>query len=234
MEATELKFDNACQTIALKQENIFVSAFPGKIVFGTPNNEGFLNLKTFQFYFYQLLELYLALLSVIKFLVSSELNCQKGILLKVSEEQIYFWVCKNVQINNRDSKIATFGIEFQSTCVFELVFDFDQLNNFISGISQCILPALCLKTLERQVLEEASEETLQYIIELNRRKNTQIFLRKIKNKNKFKIDSVVQPNLSDLIIYYHETIIIVHKLKSLYNPSFDEEKESRLRRILDS
>ena len=128
-----------------------VSAFPGKVVFGEPNQLGYISLRAFQFTFYQFFEFYLALVNVIKFLASNDSTVDKGLILKVSEEQIYFWLCKTVQINNCETKVVCLGIEFQSNCVYELRFDLEKLNFLIGAITKCILPCLCLKKVEKQL-----------------------------------------------------------------------------------
>ena len=119
------------------------------------------------------------------------------------------------------------GIEFESNCVYEILFEPDKLNNLIGAISKCVLPCFCLKSIEKNFLEQASDQLIEEIVTLNSVKNSEVFLQKFLKNNDLKIDSVILPNLVELLIYYNESIILLHKFKSLYNSSTEEENLGR-------
>ena len=226
----ELKFSNSCRTFALKQENLFISAFPGSVVFGEVCPTGFIQQKFFKFLHFQYFELYLAIVSIIKFQVS-ENTTEKGIILQKSEEELYYWTGTTVQINRRDCKILKLFIEFQFETIFEIVLTSEQLNNLIGSISQLILPSLCLNNIEVQIFEFASEQSISFLVTLNNYKNCEKFIKTFESVKELNIDSILQSNFVYNLIYYNEIIILYHKFQSIYN--LELESTNRIMTIIE-
>ena len=232
-EKDELKLEDSCKTIILKQHTIFLSAYPGKIVFGESTQTGYQHLKYFQFNHFQILELYIAIVNILKYLVSdNNPECEKGLILKISVNQVYFWLCKRIHLNNIESKVVKIAIEYGSECVYEITFNFEQLNYLINGISTSILPCLCLKNIERQFFSYASEETSSEIIKLMNFENCHKLLNNFEIKNNIKIEKIIQRNMIDNLIYYNETILLLHKFNSLKNAEQLSENQRRIESIL--
>jgi hypothetical protein len=86
----ELSFSKSCQTISLKKSEIFMSSFPGKIVFGEPNFIGYSKSNSFQYKHVQFLDLYLSVLKIVHFFATTSNIDDKGSILSISENTIYF------------------------------------------------------------------------------------------------------------------------------------------------
>ena len=89
-----MNFEESCKTLALTHDSIFLSAFPGNIVFGEVNRTGYKEGKYFKFSFHQLFELYLGLINIIKFFVSS--IDDRGVIIKLNEDLSYCWLGKKL------------------------------------------------------------------------------------------------------------------------------------------
>ena len=208
MSSGEVRFSNSSKTIALKQDNLFISAFPGYIVFGKVCPVGFCERKYFKFSFYQVFELYAALVSVIKFKVNENAFNDKGLILVIKDE-VYFWSGSKVVNNGNENKTIKFGIEFKSEIIFELEFDSDDnFNNFINAVTKTLLPCLCLNQLEREVFEFVSDQSLSILITLNNLQTSKNLLKDFQEKNNLQIDSLTEPNIREHLIYYNEIIIL--------------------------
>jgi hypothetical protein len=85
----KMKFADSCQTLSLKTSEIFISSFPGKIVFGEPNSLGYSNLQSFQYKHHQFLNLYLSFVNIVQFFASNSNNTEKGLIL-TQEVKIQF------------------------------------------------------------------------------------------------------------------------------------------------
>ena len=224
-------FDNSCKTIILRNSDIFISAFPAKLVFGQVNHKGFIKFKYFQFLHFEFFNLYLAILSIFKYLASEESNIleEKGLILN-KEDFSYFWLSKRVEQNNITVKSVVFVIEYKIETIYEVILNIEQFNCFLKCISETIFSCLCLKPVEHALFNFIAEEKTTVIVSLkfkNKCKNMLEKFRKSKYSNGLQIPSVSESNLIDIIQYYNELLIIVQKLKSMTN----EENNSDAQRI---
>ena len=96
------------------------------------------------------------------------------------------------------------------------------------------MPCLCLKTIEKELLESASEQTTSEIVSLTSDLQCRQFLNSFKKQRNIKIDSVYLPNLIDILIHYHEIVVLLHKFKSLFNSDIYETPAKRIKTILKS
>ena len=92
------------------------------------------------------------------------------------------------------------------------------MNDLVVGISQTLIPSLCLKNIEKLFFEFIANQPLCDIVQLNSEK-CGAFLNEFKRKLNLSIDTMLEVNLSDVMIYYHELIIIFKKMKSLIKPT---------------
>ena len=208
-----LNFVESCQTIALPKKDTFISAFPGKIVFGEINHCGFKYNKCFIFFYYEVIDLYLSILQIITFFSThSESTEEKGTVITKSFELVYYWIGKTVTIDECEQKVVKIGIQYKDEIAYELILTSTDLNNLILCLPQVIFSSLCLKSVERRSIEFASEQSTSIVASLNDINKCKKFI-----QEKLDIDCVVESNIIDLFLYYHELILIIHKLKSLFN-----------------
>ena len=190
----------SCKTLVLKQSSVFVSAFPGKIVFGDVIEQNYPEFKYFQFFHFEIFNLYLALVAIIKNIVnnSQEESENKGIIIKFNDELCYLWCINNNQIN--------LILEYKSKNVYQLTFTLDQFNDFIYTLSESFLPCLCLKGIEKQFLEFVAQQEIYILIQIEKNMSNNL-LKEFALQNNFQIDPILQPNLIDLAVYYNEFLI---------------------------
>ncbi len=75
---------------------------------------------------------------------------------------------------------------------------------------------LCLKSFERQFLEDFADEiSLSKIVTLNEKKKIKNIIQHFKDQKQ--INSVIEMNLIELVLHYNELIILYKKIKSLNN-----------------
>ena len=227
-----VEFENSCKTLISKKYNIFVSAFPGRIIFGEVNDRGFIKSKYFQFLHFEFFDLYISLLKIVKFFVSEEQTEEKGLILS-NEDLSYYWLGKFILQNNKSTKFVVFAIEFKFETIFELLLQTDQFNDIIKCISETILSCLCLKTIEKAFFDFILKENTSLIVSLKNQKKCKTILEKFKKSSSYKITSVCEPNLIELVIYYNELLIIVQKLRTMINHEMCNE-DLRITTLLES
>ena len=137
---------------------------------------------------------------------------------------------------NCSEKVVVFAIEEKFETIYEKLFVNEQINDLIKCISETIFACLCLKPVERELFDFISKESTSLIVSLKDKTKCKSILDKFKKttiKEKcFKITSVCEPNLIELIIYYNELLLIVQKLKSMYKEDFETE-ELRITTLLE-
>ena len=217
MERLEnLSLTNSCKTINLKSSDIFISSYPGKVIFGNISRHRYAKCSYFQFLTFELYYLYLSLVSIIKALLSSENELSKKLILKVNEDLSYWWSIVTVNLPNEERKCVQILLQ-NSSLNYRITFTLDQLNDFISALSEIIVPTLCLKSVEREFFEFVSDQEILNIINLDR-KNGLLLLMNFNEKYNINIDSLDELNILETIIYYKEIILIFKKIQSLVNP----------------
>jgi hypothetical protein len=207
-------FSETCQTICLKYSDLFLSSYPGKVIFGHPKYSGYLKLKSFQYQHNEFFNLYLGLIQIVQFFAGAKSD-EKGLILSKTENINYFWIGKSVSENGKDgNKIVKFGIEYNLNIIYEIIMNMKQFNEFISVFSSLMLSCLCLKSSEREYIEAfANEVTLSNIVNFsNKRVRKEVFQKFKQSRN---INSVHEQNIIDLLLHYNELIIIFKKIKSL-------------------
>ena len=92
------------------------------------------------------------------------------------------------------------------------------MNELINIFSQSVLSILCLKPIEKQILEILILEPTSVLITLKDFKSCETLITSLTLKNTLLIDSIQLSNLIDIVIYYNELLIVLQKLKSMHNP----------------
>ena len=93
----DISLENNCKCIAFEYSDLFICAFPGKIVFGEVCCQDFVQHRYFKFLHFEIFNLYLALVNILNFLVSEEDEIEpKGLILQLTNDILYFWQGKKV------------------------------------------------------------------------------------------------------------------------------------------
>lgn len=189
----------------LKSRNIFVSAFPSKIVIGAITKTEFTPNSTLEFHLCDLKKLYFAVVKIFK---NIEAQSIKEIFLE--KEKSYFWQVEASSI--------TIGVQHQSFC-YSIVFKTnEEFLELIDLIQKCILPSLCLPSFQRSIINALGDLPTDEIIILGQYETLKKYL-----VTTFKGDEVDIENTANVVSYYLEQILLLQKFRSMKNPSnFDE------------
>ncbi len=214
------KFQNSIQTFAMLKESAFLSAFAGFLIFGLATANGFKTKSFFKFHFCDFVRLFQEITEIVQFLGKSDILQKSGELF-ASKESVYKW--NGITITEeRDSKmfqdkIVTIFMEENNVKCFEMTFTIPQINNLFFLLSRTLFSTLCLKDIEIALLFEASKSSPETIISLKQdclfAKNfVACFMSKSKNASNDK-----KAYLIEILRYYNDLILIVHKLFRLSN-----------------
>ena len=119
--------NNSCKTLNLKTSDIFISSYPGKIIFGTITKNNYCAFSYFQFLTFELFYLYVSLIAIIKaFANESELTRNK-IILKVNEELSYLWSIVTVKVLNEEKKYIEIILQHCTNETYKVLFNIDEL-----------------------------------------------------------------------------------------------------------
>ena len=221
METDSFPFSESCESFALDTPFLFISSYPGLIVFGKVNKKGFKKGQFFKFGIFECYKLYLAIIKILSFLTSSD-KTDKALILQ-SDEHNYFWIGTTVLTNNKEQKIIKLGIEKDDNITFEIQFVLKNFQFFFNGLSKVIRSCLCLREVENNLilfLLEKNPKEYASIEDIHNCVETFIKMKNINENNR--------SHLINVISYYKEIMIILFKLKSLEHPNFRREIVSNL------
>jgi hypothetical protein len=214
METNDFLFSESCENFALDLPFIFMSSYPGVIVFGKVNKVGYITDKFFKFGIFECYKLYLAIVQILSFLTDPNEKIDKGLILERNEEN-YFWLGTSVLANNKQYKIAKLGIEKQDNISFEIRLTIKQFQFFFHALNKVILSSLCLIDVENKLflflLDKPpntydSKENMMNSIEAFLKVNTNV-----KDKKYL---------LYNMISHYKEIVVILFKLNTIEVPNF--------------
>ena len=211
---------NSYKTISLKNNNIFCSAYPGKIVFGKISKQNYCNQNYFEFLTFELFYLYISIVNIIKTFISNESDISsKNLILKLNEDISYLWSISKPNVSNDEQKIELI-LDYKEETLFKIIVNLEQLNDFVNCLSEIIVPSLCLQITHRQFFQFISNQEISSIVGLDNKKGL-LILKEFKNINNIEIDEIEELNIIETMIYYKEIIILYKKIKSLINPLSD-------------
>lgn len=214
--AFETKLTSSCQTFALLNTPIFISAFPSYVVFGkTLLNLHYEENCYFKFGWFEASKLLINIFYIGSFL-TNEIDSANGIIIQNCEEK-YFWMGSSVIIDNEPKKFIKFCIEKNSELSFVIQFTVEELNNFIDLFKRCLIACLCLKEIEEQFIQKTIDyESCENIV----LSKTNLKTAKELISNFFKDGIFTLPdnvsNLIQILNYYNETILVAKQLQALY------------------
>ena len=208
-------FSESRLTLPLNQNEMFISAYYGKLVFGKSLKNGLYH-KYFVFEICDISTFYNSLLKVVKFFAGSTTLKE---LIQNKNETIYFLTSKQVNITE---KFISFAIEENSTTTFEMLLSQADFNRFIEAISNVLWHCLCAKDDQLLKLKIISSLPVTNLLALKDTKKMQEFLKKNCNDCSENFTIIV------LFEYHLDIIIMLHNLRSLINPQFMHEKITQL------
>jgi len=217
MENENLLLSNCCETFALDAPLCFIGSFPGVIVFGKVSKIAFIEEKCFKFTIFELYKLYLSIVNILAFYTNTKDSDQA--LIHTSNNDNYFWSGRVVETNGKKHKIVKFGIEKNDNVIMDICFTLKQFQHFFFTLEKVIISSMCLQEKNEQLFVEfimkISSQSIQNMDKMEELlKAAETYL-----KEKNVVDSQLQ-HFFNIIIYYHEVLIMLVKLKSLQMPNF--------------
>lgn len=216
MEDHERNLSNSCLNLALKKTDYFMSAFPGKVVFGKCTPNAYKKKQFFEFEVFALYKLYLAIFDIIEHFANEKNLSHK--LIQSNFQVNYFFSVKTVMNYDKSLQIAQFGIEENDEITFQMFLTDTEMNSFIYTLVKIIPFILCMNPIEQQIFENASKQTVKEIYELKNEEKCGLFARNFLTQIN-KIENHAQ--LTIFLNYYCEIILVFQKLKSLINEEIE-------------
>jgi hypothetical protein len=209
-------FSDSCLNLVLRNSENFVSAYPGKVVFGKCSPVGFKRFQYFEFNLFDLHKLYFSIFDIVNFFASHEDLEFTNQFILTKYELNYFFCTKRVIKNNKETKIVVFGIEdiTTSTIVFELIMSETELNLFISVLVKILPSALCLSSTELVLFKRTADENATTINLFQKECHCKTYVKKHLMENNNYSEQLLY-NLSTFLNYNCEIILIFHKFQTL-------------------
>ncbi len=210
----ELQFDKSCHTKVLKSSSLFLSAYPGFIVFGKTFTKSYPEKSYFKFSPFELYKLYISIIKILTFFTEENPQITNGIILERAkiDKIIYFWSGRTLLIDEEEQKLVTFGIETKNSETLKISMTFSELHNFIKALKSTITISLCLNNIENELIFAATNLDINILQELKDYSKTKVFIDKFMKENHYAEN---QESFIQLILYYFEIIILLHKFSSM-------------------
>ena len=199
----------------LKSRNIFVSAFPSKIVVGSITKTEFGPNSCLEFNLCDLKKLYFAVVNIFK---NIEADSIKEIFLE--KDKSFFWQVESSNIS--------IGVQHQTLCYSILFETNEEFLELIDLIQKCILPALCLPTFQRSLVNSLANLATDDIIVFGEYETLIKYL-----KTTFKGDELDIENAANVVSYYLEEILLLQKFRSMKNPNLKASCQNSLNEIIN-
>jgi hypothetical protein len=219
---SELNFHLSCQTKALKCFSVFLSAYPGFIVFGKTFTNSYNKQNYFKFSVFEIYKLYIAIIQILNYLTEENPTVSKDVILERDQinKTIYYWRGVKLLINGQNKKFIFFGIEKEDSERNEIPMTLLEVHNFIKALKSSIIISLCLKNLENDLLICASNLEINTLKKLTENSERKLFVENFLKKYTDLSENEEIFKLTELILYYFEIILILHKFSSMC--AFDE------------
>lgn len=200
MENTFSSLNDAIVTLSLKKEGMFISAFPGQIIFGKVKNQVYEAKERFVIRRSQFKEFYLSIVCILSSITSN--NTSKGQLFS-DVQCYYFWEVladKTIKIINEKNNVSFFSIGFNH----------EEFLNLLTYFHRLILVCLLLKNQEIDILEKLYCMNTNEIILVAQQKSQMV---KFCKENDIS-DQFVKP-FEILIKSYLDILLVLAKLNKL-------------------
>jgi hypothetical protein len=217
MEETlsELSFKDSCLTAVLKSSSVFISAYPGFLVFGKTFTRSYSEKSYFKFSPFELYKLYISIIQILNFFTEDNPKITKGLILERNKSYkiLYFWTSSILIVNDKEEKFVSFGIETEESFSIKIKMTLYELHNFITALKSTIIISLCLPTFENELMIAASNLDLSLLKKMKNYSETKEFVKAFMKQNNKENEEVFK--FIQLIHYYHDIILIVHKFSSM-------------------
>ena len=211
----ELLLQETCLTL-VTQNNLICASYPGAIVFGKMKNKSFLIDKCFRFMRNSYHLIFLTFVQIAKVLSGANPLAKKKIL--TDEAKTYYWeVTKENEVY-----VINFSITKETNENFSVSFSPSDLNNFCMTIRELILPSLCLKYSESELLRTVSLTNVTQIKRFKIKEECYKYAKQFYKNNEYFYEAG-----SILLYYYRDIIMLLHKLDQFYSDG-DEDNTVKL------
>jgi len=187
-----------------------------KYKFRVCNSIEYRSKSFFKFNFCDFFTLFEQITEIVKFLSGSDILDKSGEVYN-SESFKYTWkgntVSKEINSKTFQEKFVTFIIDENNINVFELKFSIPQLNNLFYLFSRVMFYTLCLKDIEIELMFETSNNSLDTIVSLKQNTFAKQFVTAFVTKNLN--NRIKKSRFVEILIYYNDLILVVHKLSLL-------------------
>lgn len=181
--------------------NLCCATFPPQIVIGFVEHSVFKNNEFFVFVKSDFFPLYASITKIVNNIANGITHDETGIISTKEDGNIYYWCLNQGSI--------CLGIKCESKIVLQHSFSLENFNDFVIILSQLILPTICFKDDVFKCLDFASGCAIETLLKISNVNESVDFLKQTYSSS----DHILAINL----YYYLETVIIVKKMKSLYN-----------------
>jgi len=192
----------------ISDNNLFCTSFPAKIIIGNVEKCEYIKNQFFEFEKADIVPFCQSICTIVKSIATQKDS--KGILVEKSNS-LYIYIYEY------SKKTLYFVIETLSETVFKVPFNLEEFNEIILIFSQLILPSLCLENDALELLEFVSYCTQDEILNLRSYQDCKQLLAKK--------HYVLQKNFyCSYILCYIDILVIVNRLRSLYNKDIKIKK----------
>jgi hypothetical protein len=212
-------------TFSLNKDYLFISAYPGFIVFGEVKSNNYETFKYFHVSHNELFVFYETIVKIICFLGNESLSeDQNTIFCKTN--LTYLWKGTQEIISNNVVKIIKLCIEIDSNnIIFEISMSSNELNHLLTTLNRMIPASLYFKPIENYIFKRAIRGSVNEILSFQiYQKCKQFVIEVLKEPSTFyEISLMVIANLIILLMHYNATLLVLHKIDTLLK---DKTKEN--------
>jgi hypothetical protein len=213
---SKLSFNKSSFTIVLNVLSVFMSAYPGFIVFGKSDSQSYEEKSYFKFCPFELYKLYIAIIQILKFFTEENPQITKSLILvrNKCDKIVYFWNGTTLMINEKEEKFISFGIETEDRTL-KIDMTLLEVHNLINALKSTILISLCLTNSEIEILIKASDLQLSSLKTLKNYCDTKTFVESYLKTNSTNLKEEDTYKLTQLILYYYDIILLIHKFSTM-------------------
>lgn len=199
--------------LLVSDNNLFCASFPAKVIIGNTKNYEFITNEYFEYEKKDFINLCQAIICIVKTIALAKGD--KGILIEKDVDLRYFWIYES------SMKIVFLGIEKDPNIIFKIPFTLNEFNDFILILTQLLLPSLCIDIDAMKLLDFASNCSPNEIVQIKTFHQCSSYL---ESKN-FPIPNNYH---CAYLLYYKEIIVVLNRLKSMFNYDIKNNPVSNL------
>ena len=210
----EEPFSLSTASVTLITKNHLVcAAFPGTIVFGQIKDRSFVSNKSFVFFRGNYHLIFVIFVEIAKVFSGKNAMTKKCF---VSKNAISYYV--EVTKPN-EAFLVTLSIEINSSETFNVSFNQDELNSLCFAVKELVLPSLCLKFIESELLSSVALTTSVTQIRKFKFKDECIQF----SKQYFKEETQFYEVGAIILHFYRDIIMFLHKLDQFYSEKPEDD-----------